>query len=182
MVYGPFNIILKYTAEDWPLIVVGLICMWFVFQIYLPKTKPKRKWISLFIIEGFEHVLLPLILLFELILTDSWVTGLLFHITLLAFLFGFMGYFVIGARDKETWFRIAAIAGFAYFFIFFYPFIIIYIQLNSPISGWWILGVTIALFFGLYSLRRKDDFDIKNEGGITKKDFSFPVFSARKTV
>ena len=161
MVYGIINIFEKYLMEDLPLIITSFICMFFIFQIYLPKTKAIRKWLSIFIIEGVEHVVLPFVLLIELIFTDSWITAALFHLTLLIFLFGFMGYYVIKARDKETWFRVFAIAGYAYFFIFLYPFVVVSVQLYSPdwfsfFNGWYIMGITILLFFGMYLLRNKE--------------------------
>lgn len=154
MAYGIFNIFLKYLAEDLPLIIVSFICMFLVLQIYLPKTTQKRKWLSLFIIEGFEHIALPVILITTLIFTDSWLSAFIFHAALLSFLFLFLGFIVIKAKTREDWFRITAVAGFTYFFIFLYPFILISIQLYSSINGWVIMGTTILLFIIFYVLFR----------------------------
>jgi hypothetical protein len=162
MAYGIINIFWKYLAEDLPLIIVSFICMFLILQVYLPKTSQKRKWSTLFIIEGFEHLALPLILLITLIFTDSWITALLFHISLLSFLFIFLGLVVIKAKTREDWFRITAVAAWTYFFIFLYPFILISIQMYSPINGWWILGTTLALF-GLFYFMFKQRFINYNE-------------------
>lgn len=159
MAYSIINIFLKYLAEDLPLLITSFICMFCVIQVYLPKTTQKRKWLSLFIIEGFEHLALPVILLITLIFTDSWLSGFLFHIALLSFLFLFLGLIVIKARTREEWFRITAIAGFTYFFVFLYPFILVTLQLYTSITGWWIMGLTLAFFIIFYFLFRRKKSD-----------------------
>jgi len=141
--------------EDLPLLIVSFICMYIILQVYLPKTSSKRKWTTLFIIEGFEHLAVPVILLLTLIFTDSWLSGFFFHLALLSFLFLFLGFIVIKAKTREDWFRITAVAGFTYFFIFLYPFILVTLQLYTSITGWWIMGVTILLFIIFYFLFRQ---------------------------
>lgn len=158
MVYGIINIFLKYLVEDLPLLITSFICMFIVLQIYLPKTTQKRKLLSLFIIEGFEHLALPVILILTLIFTDSWLSAFFFHAALLSFLFLFLGVYILKARTKEEWFRISAVAAYTYLFVFTYPFIIIYLQLHSPLNGWIIMGTTIFLFWLFYRFR------IKNRG------------------
>lgn len=139
----------KYLLQDLPVIVVSLISMWCVISIYLP-VKKKRKWFVLFLIEGFEHLVMPMILFFILLQTDSYKSALLFHLAILTFLFGFIGYFVVGASSKKDWLGVFAVAVFTYFFVFIYPFLLIFAQINTPIIGWWWLLGTLIFFIGFY--------------------------------
>ena len=145
--------LLRTLAQDIPLIITGFICMYIVFVVYLPKTGVKQKVGSIFLIEMVEHIILPFLLLITLLFTGSWVSALIFHLILLSFLFLFIGFVIVKAKTKEDWFRITAVAGFAYFFIFVYPFILIYIQLYSNISGWILMEITIFIFFLIYLIR-----------------------------
>ena len=153
--------LLKYFLEDLPVLVVSFICMYFVVQVFFTKSTTKKKWITLVLIEGFEHLILPILLFFVLIMTNSIMSAILFHIILLIFLFLFVGIVIIKAKTKQDWFRVTSVAVFTYFFVFSYPYILVYIQRYTNISGTIIMLATILIFYILYLLRNKES-KIKN--------------------
>ena len=146
---------LKYFLQDLPVIATAFFCMWCVVGIWLPNQTIKRKWITIVAIEGFEHLVLPLILLVILVSTDNGWSWILFHLTLNLFLFGFLGKVVVKAKGRDQWMRVGVIAVFTYFFVFMYPFILITIQLYTPVGGWFILGTTAAIFGALYWFNKR---------------------------
>ena len=145
------SILVKYLISDLFIIITSFVCMWFVLKIYFPEREKKR-FVTLLLIEGFEHLIMPIVLFFILLFTNSYKSALLFHITIITFLFGFVGLFVLRARSKRDWFKVLAVAGFTYLFIFIYPFMIILTQIYTPLNGFMIMGITIAFFWVFYLL------------------------------
>lgn len=153
---GLISVYLKYLLGDLPVIVTGFICMWFVVNTFLI-TKKSKRWLSLILIEGFEHLIFPILFFFILIIFNNWLAGLLFHIVLNLFLFGFVGLVIVKARTKDDWLRVGIVAVFTYFFVFFYPFLVIQLQRISwfPFGGWEIMILTVIIFFLIYTLRNR---------------------------
>lgn len=150
-----FQTLAKYFIADLPVIMTAFFCMWCVINIYLPGLKKSRKWITLLSIELFEHIMVPIILFIILIVFNNGIAALAFNAALILFLFGFLGKVVVKAKGKE-WLSIVAIAGFTYFFVFFYPYLLITLQIYTPVRGWTILLVTALLFFIVYRRSKKN--------------------------
>ena len=140
---------LKYFIADLPIIITSFIGMYAVLSIYLPKRKHQKTWKALISIELFEHLAVPFLLLLILLYFDSVYAGIFFHLSLLLFIFGFIGYYLIKAKGKEEWMKIGVIAVFTYFFVFLYPYILIGLQWFYDFSGWMILISTNLFFIGL---------------------------------
>jgi len=145
-----FQTLMKFFIADIPVIVTAFICMFCVVNIYLSNVEVKKRWYVLLFIEGFEHLIIPIVLFVILLTTNSYLSALFFHITLLLFLFGYIGFFVTKSRTKKDWVRILTVAVFTYFFVFLYPPLLIIIQLYNPINGWTIMAITILIFITFY--------------------------------
>jgi len=146
---------LRGLAQDLPIFITSFFCLWCVFNIYLPKGNKVRKWISLILIEFAEHIILPVVLIFILLIFNNWLAGFFFNLVILLFLFLFLGYFVLKSRTKEEWRNICIISLFVYFFIFLYPVLVIQIQRHTFMNGWWILGLTNFCFFIFYRTKSR---------------------------
>lgn len=144
--------LLKYFLEDLPVLITTFISLYCVFKIFLkkPDSKPLK---SLIIYELFEHLVVPWVLFLILIFTNSTITAIAFHTVLLAFIFGYLGKRVYKAQGKE-WMDIFHIAFFIYFFVFAYPRLVIWLQMVTPITGWYILGATNLAFIGTFIYSR----------------------------
>lgn len=125
---------------------MSFVCMYFVCDLFL-KTEKKKKIKSWLLIEGFEHLVFPVILVGIVIFTNSKLTAILFHTALILFFYLFIGKIVIKAKSKEDWLRVISVMSFTYFFIFLYPEIMIVIQMNTSIKGYWILIGTVPVFY-----------------------------------
>lgn len=150
-------VFLRDLLQDLPLLITSFFCLWVAFYIYLPEVKRSRKWVSLIFIEFAEHILLPVSLFIILLLFNNYLAGFFFNLVILTFIFLILGYFILKVRDRESWKRVCIISLFVYGFIYLYPFLLISIQMNSGISGWWIMGITNLLFFifFIFSFYRK---------------------------
>ena len=145
---------LKYFLADLPIIITTFIGMWAVLSIYLPKREKSKKWKSLILIELFEHILVPICLLFIVFYFDSAYAALFFHVSLILFIFGFIGGYLIKVRGWEEWVKMGVIAVFTYFFVFLYPYVIIGLQWFYNFNGWFLLITTNSFFIGLGLLHK----------------------------
>lgn len=146
---------LKYGLADLPLIFVDFVCMGLILALFLPKKTKGKFWLSLISIELFEHIIFPLILVILLLKTEGIITGIIFHASILLFCFGFIGLVIAKARTAEQWFKIVLITAFTYFFIFTFPAVLIYLQYQYGLLGYYILGTTIVIFLSFYLFMRK---------------------------
>lgn len=134
-------VIMETIYADWMMGITSFICLWCVFNILLPKTKTKRKIVTLVIIELFEHLVVPIVMFILLLFTQGFWQGLLFNGLILSFIFGFIGSYLVRAKSAEDWFRMLIVCFFVYLFVVFYPFILVFIQLHIQ----WITGTEIVL-------------------------------------
>jgi len=144
-----FETLIKYILADIWLIVTSTICLFVVINIFLKNKDSGRKWITLILFEITEHIIVPILLIIILLFTNSYITGLLFNAVIIAFLFGFIGHIVIGAKGRE-WVNVLIVFLFAYFFIFIYPMILIGLQMRTEWSGSVMMIITILLFLFMY--------------------------------
>lgn len=159
-------VFLKYLISDLPLIITSFVCMWVVLKIWMPKRTVRRRWLTLILIESFEHLIVPFVLLIILLrFNDVWA-GILFHTSILLFCFGFVGFVVIKARRVEEWFRVSIISAFTYFFVFLYPMIVVSLQYYWRFNGIMIIAGTNLIFIALLIIhftRRRNLLFFKNQ-------------------
>lgn len=140
----------EYLLQDLPIIITTLICMWVVFSMAIEIKSTKRKIWALVSIEVFEHIVLPFLLIITLLTLPAIYTVFAFHIFVLSFCFGWLGWVA-----KVTLRRRIIIALFAYFFLFAYPLLVIWIQQVTSIKGWTFILATNFLFLAVYILRNR---------------------------
>lgn len=151
------QIFLKYLIADLPLILVSFFSMYFITKIYLKHTTKKRRWSTLILIEGFEHLVIPVILFFILLAFNNLFAGILFNFVLMLFLFGFIGKIVVKAEKEDEWINVLKVGLFTLFFIYIFPYAVILFQVYTDLTGWWILIGTACFFFGFYLYKRKNE-------------------------
>jgi hypothetical protein len=144
-------VIFETFYSDWMLGITSFICLWCVFNIFLPRTQTKRKIISLIVIELFEHILIPIAMIGLLFFTEGAIQGILFHSLMILFIFGFIGGYLVRSKTAQDWFNILIIGFFVYLFVVFYPYILVMIQMSIPwLNGIEIMIITNVLFILSY--------------------------------
>ena len=142
------SILLLGVFQDWPIIITAMVCLYCLFKIILPpNTKTVR---TLVYWELIEHIAMPVILLLVILFTNSIVTTIIFQSVLIGFIYYFIGIKALDVRKTKEYVKLLVVGISVYFFVMLYPYIVLWLQIYTSLTGWSIMIATNLAFITYY--------------------------------